>query len=273
MLPSSIRGKTPGGRAITPHSATPLQRRRLEFLIASKPDVVLGKSATKNDDRSATTTVYPPPTMTTTPTTCSSTKPPTEDTNCHNQEQDSSTSSSIFIFSPFGLCCRHDDCPNRPFIDLNERAILRHLKKHSIPKSSALTVRSMLLAFNNQVDEARKNKSIEDYRQDRVKYTCFACICGEIFPNKKHNAIRHCKRSGCDVTKISKKNAVRLRCGRYVTDAQVNAFYREPTSKINRQFDYNRAREILKPLLPKKEQHDHTYTHMYLPLIDGCEVG
>jgi hypothetical protein len=192
-----------------------------------------------------------------------------------NDNHDLTTSTTItvamdlFSFSPFGLRCT--SCKHQPQLDLDERSIQIHLRKHGI-ESKASTVRPVYKYFSLQIQHAQDMGSINVFREDHQSYKGFACICGKVFPTWKVNALRHCQRYRCDVAKLRKVELMKLRCGRYVTDAQVNAFFRrEPTAKINQQFDYSRAREILRPLLPKKEQHDHTYTHMYLPLIDGCD--
>jgi DEAD/DEAH box helicase len=177
----------------------------------------------------------------------------------------------IFLYSPFGMCCIHPDCPNRPTIEADKTQIQRHLRKHNISDRNSVTVNNILTTFNNEVEKARESNNIEEYRYDNKTYDCYTCICGEKFPNKKGNAIRHCKKKGCDIKKISTDNVVKLRCGRFVTNAQLNDFFRKPTDAITKQFDYNHAREVLEPLLPDKEKRDHTYTHMYAPLIFGCD--
>ena len=54
-----------------------------------------------------------------------------------------------------------------------------------------------------------------------------------------------------------------------MSQAQISSFFNE-VPHITQQFDYQQARAILLPFLPKKEKQDHTYTHMYVPLIAGC---
>ena len=187
---------------------------------------------------------------------------------------------SLFIFSPFGLSCCHDECPNRPTIELNERSILRHLKKHAIPDCSASVARSLVRLFKEKVEFARSTRTIKEYYHDSVYYHCFNCLCGQSF-TRKDSALRHCNTTGCDMTKIQKdKSARKLICGRYVTHGQVDAFFgceeQQPSrpmisSPIRQQFNYTKAREILEPLLPENEKREHTYTHMYQPLIAGCD--
>lgn len=147
-----------------------------------------------------------------------------------------------------------------------------HLKKHarSIDDYRLPIVMKILESFHQEVDKARSSGNLNEFRHNNEKYMCFTCICGQSFPNKKQNAIRHCKKSGCDVTKVQKESAIKLRCGRYVTPTQIETFLNEPPARITHQFDYNMARKILEPLLPEKEKRDHTYTHMYMPLILGC---
>jgi hypothetical protein len=54
-----------------------------------------------------------------------------------------------------------------------------------------------------------------------------------------------------------------------VTQSQVCSFFNE-APRITQQFNYREARAALLPYLPKKEKHDHTYTHMFTPLVSGC---
>jgi hypothetical protein len=55
-----------------------------------------------------------------------------------------------------------------------------------------------------------------------------------------------------------------------VTHSQIDTFFNKSTAHITKQFDYSTARNILEPLLVEAEKKETTYTHMYLPLIAGC---
>jgi hypothetical protein len=68
---------------------------------------------------------------------------------------------------------------------------------------------------------------------------------------------------------LKKIELIKLCCGRYVSQAQVASFFDE-APRIKEQFDYCKARATLLPFLPQREKQDHTYTHMFTPLIDGC---
>jgi hypothetical protein len=169
----------------------------------------------------------------------------------------------LFIFSPFGLCCRR--CKNNFTIQLDKRCISRHLKKHGLD-SRAATVFSLLNTFKTQLQTAKAAGTIDPYRMDQNCYMGYSCICGQVFPIRKDNALRHCTRSGCDKTKIRSIELIKLCCGRYVSEAEVTSFFNE-APRITQQFDYHEARATLLPFLPKMEKEDHTYTHMYTPLI------
>ena len=176
----------------------------------------------------------------------------------------------LFTFSPFGLCCRQ--CKNNSIIQRDERCISRHLKKHGMDSRVAL-VRSLLLAFELQLEIAKASGSIESYRSDNNTYTGYSCTCGMVFQLRKDNALRHCKRMGCDASKLQKLELIKLCCGRYVSPSQVTSLFGDGPSRIKKQFDYKEARTVLLPLLPQREKQDHTYTHMFTPLIAGCGGG
>ena len=107
---------------------------------------------------------------------------------------------------------------------------------------------------------------------DGNKYIGFSCSCGQVFPRRKDNAIRHCKNVGCDASKLQTVELIKLCCGRYVSEAQVTSFFND-VPHITQQFDYCQSRDTLLPFLPLREKQDHTYTHMYTPLITGCGGG
>ena len=264
MLSSSSSSSQKRKRLVTPCS-TAVQRRRLDFNSQSTMEVLQreicsSSSAPPPSPFLTRPTFHLQETATTTPCLESTT---TTTSTCTTAFEE------LFIFSPFGLCCRHHDCRTRPQIQLDEAAIQKHLKKHSqsLNDYRLSKVRSIFKSFKDQVDKARSVGNIDEYRHDNISYTCFTCVCGETFPNRKHNAIRHCKKKGCDATKIQNIKAIRLRCGRFVTESQIATFFKEPPSCLNQQFDYAVARNILKPLLPEREKNEHTYTHMYIPLI------
>ena len=116
------------------------------------------------------------------------------------------------------------------------------------------------------------SRSIEPYRMDNITYIGYSCVCGPSF-SKKSNALRHCKRLGCDASKLQKVDLFKLCCGRYVSHTQVKSFFEETPPRITQQFNYSGARAVLLPFLPQLEKQDHTYTHMFTPLISGCGGG
>jgi DEAD/DEAH box helicase len=177
----------------------------------------------------------------------------------------------LFGFTPFGLYCLHPDCKNRPQIKATERAIQRHLHKHSVPNRKNATTKEILSSFSEETERAKLSKDITQYREDNVTYTCFICVCSETFPNRKDNAQRHCRKTGCDISKLEKHAAMKLKCGRYVTEEQVEIFFQGTVLKNRKHFDFNMSRSVLEPMLLDREKEDHTYTHMFMPLIKGSE--
>jgi hypothetical protein len=171
----------------------------------------------------------------------------------------------LFTVSPFGLGCRR--CKNSATIQLDERCILRHLNKHGV-RSSMATVRLLLDDFKTQIEKSKHLQTIEQYRVDHNVYMGFSCTCGQVFQLRKDSAIRHCQKLGCDASKLQKIDLFKLCCGSFVSQAQVDSLFSPP--HITEQFNYTEARATLIPFLPKMEKHDHTYTHMYTPLIAGC---
>ncbi|KAI2501907.1 hypothetical protein MHU86_12528 [Fragilaria crotonensis] len=174
----------------------------------------------------------------------------------------------LFTFSPFGLSCRQ--CEKQVQIKFDERCIRDHLKKHCM-ESRMSTVRSLLLGFSKRVNVIKATGNIDPFRHDDKTYIGCLCVCGQSFP-RKDNALRHCKQSTCDDSQLQKVELIRLCCGRYVSHAQVSAFFNE-APRITEQFDYGEARAVLLPLLPQREKQDDTYTHMFTPLISGCGGG
>jgi hypothetical protein len=175
----------------------------------------------------------------------------------------------LFTFSPFGLCCQ--ECNPSVKIDFDEKYIRRHLRKHCMD-SSVGTVRSLYAEYTTKIDKAKALGTLEPYRSSNNTNVGFSCICGSSFL-KKGNATRHCKTLGCDASKLQNIELIKLCCGRYVSQAQVTAFFKDDPTRITEQFDYCAARAALLPFLPQREKHDHTYTHMFTPLMIGCGGG
>ena len=176
-----------------------------------------------------------------------------------------------FIVSPFGLCCCHPTCKKRQ-ITATDRCIRDHLRSHDIAFTPDL-VENVLKRVDEEARNARLLKSMESYRHDDRTYTCYTCMCGKIYPKKRSNAVAHCKNSAniCDPNKIQSTTAMKLQCGRYVTDSQVEAFLNAPPfTTINKFLDLKTVRATLKPFLPEKEKYDDSYTSMIFPLFQGC---
>ena len=129
----------------------------------------------------------------------------------------------LFTFSPFGLSCRQ--CEKQVQIKFDERCIRDHLKKHCMD-SRMSTVRSLLLRFSERATVIKATGTINSFRHDKKAYIGYLCVCGQYFP-KKDNALRHCKKSTCDDLQLQKVELIRLCCGRYVSHAQVSAFFNE----------------------------------------------
>ncbi|KAI2494804.1 hypothetical protein MHU86_19699 [Fragilaria crotonensis] len=186
------------------------------------------------------------------------------------REPDFGPIQELFTFSPFGLGCQ--ECKINVPIRMDERCIRDHLKKHGMRSGIAL-VRSVHDMFKAQLDVAKASGTIEPYRIDNKKtYSGYSCTCGQHFHSRKGSAIRHCQKAGCDASKLENVELIKLCCGRYVSHAQVSAFFNK-APHITEQFDYGEARTALLPLLPQRERQDDTYTHMFTPLISGCGGG
>ena len=177
----------------------------------------------------------------------------------------SSDPEELFTYSPFGLCCRL--CKLNFSIQLDERCISRHLKKHGMDNRVA-SVKSLFETFKAQIESAKASRDIKPFRSDDIYYVGYSCICGQVFQLRKDSAVRHCRKMGCDASRLKNVELIKLCCGRYVSEAQVDSLFAPP--RITKQFDYTEARAALLPFLPKMEKHDHTYTHMYTPLIAQC---
>jgi hypothetical protein len=172
----------------------------------------------------------------------------------------------IFIFSPFGLCCSR--CKHKIAIKLEKRSIRDHLKKHGMD-SKVEKVQFLFHTFKAKLHVAESLGTIQPYRNDEKSYRGYSCMCGQVFP-RKDNAVRHCNLKHCDSSKLQRSELMKLCCGRFVSQAQVDALVNNCQPRITQQFDYSEARAVLLPFLPQREKQDHAYTHMYVPLISGC---
>jgi hypothetical protein len=172
----------------------------------------------------------------------------------------------LFTFSPFGLCCRQ--CKTNASIKMEERSLVEHVRKHGLD-SRISTIRSLLAKYKALLENARALGTIHPFLSDDKIYIGFSCACGQTFYSRKDSALRHCTRSGCDSSKLQKVELFKLCCGRYVSEAQVTSFFNE-APRITQQFDYCQVRAVLLPFLPSREKQDHTYTHMYTPIIACC---
>ena len=130
----------------------------------------------------------------------------------------------LFTFSPFGLGCQ--ECKINTPIQMDERCIRDHLKKHGM-LSSINVVRSLVDMFKAQIDVAKASGTIEPYQINDNTYTGYMCVCGQDFHSRKGSAIRHCKKAGCDASKLQNIELIKLRCGRYVSQAQVTNLFED----------------------------------------------
>jgi hypothetical protein len=173
-------------------------------------------------------------------------------------------SCGLFTFSPFGLGCQM--CEKPVTIQLNLRSIQIHLKKHGM-ESRISTAKSLLESFEAQLETAKQYCTIEPYRVDDITYKGLSCVCGKVFQLRKDSALRHCRKGGCDPTKLQKVDLFKLCCGSYVSSSQIDSLF---VPHITKQFNYAEARATLLSFLPNREKDDHTYTHMFTPLITQC---
>jgi hypothetical protein len=169
----------------------------------------------------------------------------------------------LFTWSPFGIGCCFSK--NKVAIQLDERCIGRYLKKHGMDYRVS-SIRVLMAKLVTKVGEARASGTIDPFRHDSIIYKGFCCSCGICF-QKGGNCRRHCNLVGCDALKVQNVDLIKLCCGRYVSQAQVDTLFKNRHPRITTQFDYSLSRAILLPFLPQKEKQDHTYTHMYYPLI------
>ena len=135
----------------------------------------------------------------------------------------------LFTFSPFGLRCRQ--CSTGVTIQLDERSIQIHLKKHGMD-SRVVTVRSFFDTLETKLVNVKASGIIEPYRSDDKTYVGYSCICGQVFRLRKDSAIRHCKKVGCDATKLQTVELIKLCCGRFVSQSQVTAFFNKQRQAI-----------------------------------------
>jgi hypothetical protein len=66
---------------------------------------------------------------------------------------------------------------------------------------------------------------------------------------------------------LQKVDLFKLCCGSYVSSSQIDSLF---APRITKQFNYAEARATLLSFLPNREKGDHTYTHMFTPLITQC---
>jgi hypothetical protein len=178
---------------------------------------------------------------------------------------DISTAVNIFVFSPFGLSCCHVDCPRKPFIQLEHRSVQMHLKKHGL-RCDSFFVKKVVNDFMSMVSDAKKSGQISDFCADQKEYTGFLCDCGDNFTTMR-SALRHCTRTSCNSVNLKSIKTIKLCCGRYVTELQLDKFFNDKQVK---QWDYTSTRQLLEGILREDEKSQHTYTHMYFPLIQSC---
>jgi len=137
----------------------------------------------------------------------------------------------LFTFSPFGLCCQQ--CNTGATIQLDERSIQIHLKKHDMDCRVA-TVRSLFDTFQTKLDRVKALGTIEPYRSDNQTYVGYSCICGQVFQFRKDSALRHCRKTGCDSSKLQKVDLIKLCCGQYVSQSQVTSLFNEQGQSLER---------------------------------------
>jgi hypothetical protein len=154
----------------------------------------------------------------------------------------SSDPEELFTYSPFGLRCQL--CKPNFSIQLDERCISRHLKKHGMDNRVA-TVKSLFETFKSQIESAKASRDINPFRSDDIFYAGYSCICGQVFQIRKDSAVRHCRKMGCDASRLKNVELIKLCCGRYVSDAQVKSVFSPP--RITKQFNYTEARAALLP--------------------------
>ena len=157
------------------------------------------------------------------------------------------------------------DCPRKPFIQLEHRSVQMHLKKHGL-RCDSFFVKKVVNDFMSMVSDAKKSGQISDFCADQKEYTGFLCDCGDNFTTMR-SALRHCTRTSCNSVNLKSIKTIKLCCGRYVTELQLDKFFND---KQEKQWDYTSTRQLLEGILREDEKSQHTYTHMYFPLIQSC---
>jgi hypothetical protein len=108
----------------------------------------------------------------------------------------------IFIFSPFGLCCCHEDCPKKPGIKIEHRSIQMHLRKHGFQCNASL-VKDIVLYYKKSINQVRESGHLDSFIVDKGNYTGYACECGIVMTTLKA-ALCHCNRQHCNPNLISR---------------------------------------------------------------------
>jgi hypothetical protein len=127
----------------------------------------------------------------------------------------------IFIYSPFGLCCSR--CKHNIAKKLGKRSIRDHLKKHGMD-SKVETVQFLFHTFKAKLHAAESLGTIQPYRNDEKSYRGYSCMCGQVYP-RKDNAVWLCNLKYCDSSKLQRVELMKLCCGRFVSQAQVDALF------------------------------------------------
>ncbi len=89
------------------------------------------------------------------------------------------------------------------------------------------TVRSLFDSFVTQRDSVKASGTVESYQSDNINYVGYSCICGQVFQFRKDSALRHCRKTGCDASKLQKVDLIKLCCGQYVTQSHVASLFNE----------------------------------------------
>ena len=135
--------------------------------------------------------------------------------------------------------------------------------------SKVETAQFLFHTFKAKLHVAESLGTIQPYCNHEKSYRGYSCMCGQVFP-RKDNAVRHCNLKHCDSSKLQRVELMKLCCGRFVSQAQVDALFNNSQPRITQQFNYSEARVVLLPFLPQREKQDHTNTHMDVPFISGC---
>jgi hypothetical protein len=93
--------------------------------------------------------------------------------------------------------------------------------------SRVATVRSLFDSFVTQRDSVKASGTVESYQSDNINYVGYSCICGQVFQFRKDSVLRHCRKTGCDASKLQKVDLIKLCCGQYVTQSQVASLFNE----------------------------------------------